>query len=299
MSPVDVSGTGDGNRGVPADDRWTGDIHTAETPGVRLDGAAPVAAETEITAGHELGARGGSGAHAPAQLLRIDDPAPTQALPVVDPTPIGGIVRPVRRRRRRRPVLLALLALLVAGLAYYAITLYQVHSTGQSDQARPVDAIVVLGAAQYPTGPSDQLAARLDHVVTLWNRGLAPRVVTTGGNQPGDDTTEAEASKKYLVQRGVPADAIVWENTSHNTYDSMRGVADLLAPGTSVLIVTDPFHALRSRLTAEEVGFDAYVSPTPTSIIRGNTARVKEMKEALGVGLGRIIGFRRLLALTG
>jgi uncharacterized SAM-binding protein YcdF (DUF218 family) len=135
--------------------------------------------------------------------------------------------------------------------------------------------------------------------VTLWQRGVASTVVTTGGNQPGDRFTEAEASKTYLVDRGVPGDSIVLENTSRNTYDAFRGVAELLPRGSSVLIVTDPFHALRSRLTAREHGFDAYVSPTPTSVVVGNTARNKELKEAAGVALGRIIGFRRLLGITG
>jgi uncharacterized SAM-binding protein YcdF (DUF218 family) len=236
------------------------------------------------------------------QVLPAVDLSATQAMTVVaDPTPVSGM--PIPRRRRspwRRRIVLGLLSLVVLGGAYYGITLYQVHSTGQSDQARPVDAIVVMGAAQYnTTGPSPQLAARLDHVVTLWERGIAPAVVTTGGNQPGDRFTEAEASKTYLVERGVPADAIVTENTSRNTYDAFRGVAELLPRGASVLIVTDPFHALRSRLTAEEVELDAYVSPTPTSVVVGNTARTKELKEAAGVALGRIIGFRRLLGITG
>ena len=98
-----------------------------------------------------------------------------------------------------------------AVVGYYLVSLYQVWSTGRSDQARPVDAIVVMGAAQYDGDPSPQLAARLDHVAELWPQGLAPLVVVTGGNQPGDRFTEAEASAAYLVERGVPADAIVLE----------------------------------------------------------------------------------------
>ena len=93
---------------------------------------------------------------------------------------------------------------LVAG--YYAVTLVQVYQTGRSDQARPVDAVVVMGAAQYDGRPSPQLAARLDHVVTLYDDGVAPLVVVTGGKQAGDRFTEAESSAQYLVDRGVPAD---------------------------------------------------------------------------------------------
>ena len=61
----------------------------------------------------------------------------------------------------------------------------------------------MLGAAQYDGRPSPQLAARLDHALELYRMGVAPMVVT-GGNQPGDRFTEAEASTNYLVDRGVP-----------------------------------------------------------------------------------------------
>lgn len=221
--------------------------------------------------------------------------------PAGDPTPVGGVpvVRPPRRWLRRTLLGLAFVVVLAAG--YYALTLYQVHRTGRTDQARPVDAIVVMGAAQYDGTPSAQLRARLDHVVTLWSQGLAPLVVVTGGKQPGDRFTEAEASTAYLVERGVPAEAIVAENTSRTTYDSLVGVQSLLAErGVSrVLIVSDPFHLLRSRLIAEEVGLIAYTSPTPTSVVVGRRAWQRELAEAGGVSLGRIIGFDRLLAITG
>ena len=181
------------------------------------------------------------------------------------------------------------------------VTLFQVWSTGRRDQARPVDAIVVLGAAQYDGRPSPQLAARLDHVIELWPRGLAPIVVVTGGKQPEDRFTEAEASARYLVDHGVPEDALVFENAGRSTYESLEGVADVLhARGLrSVLLVTDPFHALRSRLTAEELGLEAYVSPTETSVVTGGTSFARHLEEAAGISVGRILGFDRLSGLTG
>jgi uncharacterized SAM-binding protein YcdF (DUF218 family) len=221
-----------------------------------------------------------------------------------DPTPVGTI-QPIAfegQRRGDRPPRGLRRALLAGGLVvlaivgYYLVSLYQVWSTGRSDQARPVDAIVVMGAAQYDGDPSPQLAARLDHVAELWPQGLAPLVVVTGGNQPGDRFTEAEASANYLVERGVPADAIVQETTGRDTYESLQGAADLLAErGLSrVLIVTDPYHSLRSRLTAEDVGLTAYVSPTPTSVVTGGESFGRELKEAAGVAIGRLVGFDNL-----
>ncbi|HWM19715.1 MAG TPA: YdcF family protein [Ilumatobacteraceae bacterium] len=210
----------------------------------------------------------------------------------------------VDRRRRRTPFGIAVRVAVVLGaivMTYYVVTLYQVWSTGRRDQARTVDAIVVLGAAQYDGRPSPQLAARLDQVVELWPRGLAPIVVVTGGKQPADRFTEAEASARYLVERGVPDSAILFENVGQSTYESLEGVADLLqARGLrSVLLVTDPFHALRSRLTAEELGLEAYVSPTDTSVVTGASSFARHLKEAAGISFGRIMGFDRLRGLTG
>lgn len=185
-------------------------------------------------------------------------------------------------------------------VAYFAFTLWWVHRVGRSDQARPVDAIVVMGAAQYDGRPSPQLAARLDHALDLYERGLAPMVVTTGGKLPTDRFTEAEASRAYLVERGVPEAAILAVEGA-TTLDSLVLVAGVLgdADRPSVLVVTDPFHSLRARLAAEEVGLDAYVSPTRTSPVRGSAAFRREVKEAAGVAVGRLVGFRRLQRLTG
>jgi uncharacterized SAM-binding protein YcdF (DUF218 family) len=221
--------------------------------------------------------------------------------PVVDPTPVGGvrIVRP--RRSWPKRIGLAALAVLLGLVGYYLVTLYQVWSTGRSDGARPVDAIVVMGAAQYDGRPSLQLQARLDHVVSLWGEGLADTVVVTGGNQPGDRFTEADVSAEYLIERGVPEAAILRETVGRSSYGSLEQVAAILEPlgKRSVLIVSDPFHLLRSKLSADELGLDAAVSPTPTSTITGGEEFAKELKEAAGVAVGRVIGFDRLLGITG
>jgi uncharacterized SAM-binding protein YcdF (DUF218 family) len=156
-----------------------------------------------------------------------------------------------------------------------------------------------MGAAQYDGRPSPQLAARLDHALELWPEGLAPMLIVTGGNQPGDRFTEADASAEYLVDRGVPIDAIRLEGEGATTYESLRNVRETVGGEVgSVLIVTDPYHALRSRLIAESLGFEAFVSPTPSSVVSGANEVRRELGEAAGVAVGRIIGFDRLSGLT-
>ena len=157
----------------------------------------------------------------------------------------GQSAAAARRRRRWKIVRRSLLAMFLLVAGYYAITLLQVYQTGRSDQARPVDAIVVLGAAQYDGTPSPQLAARLDHVVTLYNEGVAPLVVVTGGKQPSDRFTEAESSARYLAERGIPSEAIAMESAGRSTYQSLANTAELLAQRglERVVVVTDPYHA--------------------------------------------------------
>jgi uncharacterized SAM-binding protein YcdF (DUF218 family) len=211
------------------------------------------------------------------------------------------VVVPPRCRLQKRHVVRALLVLLVVAVGYYGVNLFQVWRVGKSDQARVVDAIVVMGAAQYDGRPSPQLQARLDHVVDLWNLGLAPLVIVTGGNQPGDRFTEASASAQYLIDHGVDPSAIAEEDHGHSSWESLDAVADILHAhdARTVLLVSDPYHSLRIRLMAQELGFTAYVSPTRTSPVQGATAFGKEIKEAAGISLGRIIGFDSLLSLTG
>ncbi|HYN35088.1 MAG TPA: YdcF family protein, partial [Ilumatobacteraceae bacterium] len=216
-------------------------------------------------------------------------PDPNTAL-TTDPTPVQLLLQPRRRIGRRIAQVAGLFVAL--GLAYLAVSFWQVWATGRSDEARPVDAIVVLGAAQYDGRPSPQLAARLDHVLDLWPEGLAPLVIVTGGNQPGDRFTEADVSAAYLTERGIPADAIKLEGDGTTTWESLRNVgAQVGETVESVLIVTDPYHALRCRLIAESVGFEASVSPTPTSVVSGSRQLQRELGEAVGVAVGRIIGF--------
>lgn len=191
---------------------------------------------------------------------------------------------------RRVAILLGLAVAL-----YAAGTLAQVILTGRSRAMPPADVVVVMGAAQYDGRPSAQLASRLDHVVTLWEAGGVDRIVVTGGSQPGDRFSEAEASATYLEAFGVPKAVVLSEDRGTTTWESMQEVATLIDADASMIIVTDPHHGLRSRLIAEEAGFtDVAVSTTPTSVVGGWTSARRHLVEAGGVALGRVVGFERL-----
>jgi uncharacterized SAM-binding protein YcdF (DUF218 family) len=200
--------------------------------------------------------------------------------------------------RRRATTVLAV----VVGLAivYFIVCFVQVWQAARRDEARPAEAIVVLGAAQYDGVPSPVLAARLDHALELWEEGYAPYIVVTGGKQEGDRFTEATAGANYLIARGVPDDAILREVDGTSTWESLAASARFLRERglEEVLIVSDPYHVLRSVETARELGLDARGSPAD-SPVAGWDEKQRMVKEAAGVALGRVIGYRRLLSISG
>jgi uncharacterized SAM-binding protein YcdF (DUF218 family) len=185
-------------------------------------------------------------------------------------------------------------------VAYLLFNLGQVWWASRQNQARPVQAIVVLGAAQYNGVPSPDLRARLDHAASLWRAGLAPVVVVTGGKEPGDAFTEAGAGATYLEAKGVPPSDVVLESAGRDSWQSLAAAAALLeARGAQrVLLVSDPFHDERIALMAGELGLTPYVSPTRTSPIRGVAVIPYFAKETLEVSIGRIVGFRRLVGVS-
>jgi uncharacterized SAM-binding protein YcdF (DUF218 family) len=159
--------------------------------------------------------------------------------------------------------------LLVAGLIW-GLNLLAVYLFGLRNEARPADAIVVLGAAQYQGKPSPVLQARLDHAIALYRDSIAPALILTGGVGVGDTLSEAEVGRRYAMKAGVPRGRILIEQAGISTEQSMRTVARLMhGRGMhSAVMVSDPFHMLRLRILARRLGIQAYSSPTRTSPIR-------------------------------
>jgi len=168
-------------------------------------------------------------------------------------TPIAWVRWTVR-------IVLALVAFTVIVAGYVAGHIMWVAG---HDSRPHSDAIVVLGASQYNGTPSPVFAARLDHAKELYDAHVAPRIVTVGGNQPGDVTTEAQSGQNYLVAHGVPIDAIQPVRTGRDTLQSMRAVAaEFRSRGwKSAVLVTDPWHCLRARAMARDAGIKASTSP--------------------------------------
>jgi len=173
----------------------------------------------------------------------------------------SGAVDGFLRWMRRLVVGSILMALVLVGGT--AVRVWQV---ARIDDTTPADAIVVLGAAQYSGTPSWVFEARLEQAFKLFERGVAPEVITVGGKQEGDEYTEAASGKMFLTERGVPADDITAVETGSDTLHSIEAVSDEMASQgiDRAVLVSDPWHSLRARTMARDSGLLAWTSPTRT-----------------------------------
>lgn len=152
-------------------------------------------------------------------------------------------------------------SLLVAVLVTAGVTL-RVIAAGEVDQRARADAIVVLGAAQYDGVPSEVFRARLDHAAALYRAGVSDHIVTIGGGQVGDRTTEGAAGRAYLADQGIPESALTAVGVGSDTLASLRAARPVLAERgwRSIVAVTDPWHAARTALMASDLGLQVQVS---------------------------------------
>jgi uncharacterized SAM-binding protein YcdF (DUF218 family) len=158
------------------------------------------------------------------------------------------------------------LGVLLVGALVVGGTSFRVWQVARGDDRAAADVVLVLGAAQYAGKPSEVLEARLEHAKDLYEEGVAPYIVTTGGNQPGDTYTEASAGVRWLTEQGVPENRIIPVGVGNDTLGSLKAAAERIRDRgwQSVVIVSDPWHSLRARTMASDAGLDARTSPTHT-----------------------------------
>ncbi|MCA1667225.1 MAG: YdcF family protein [Thermomicrobia bacterium] len=207
-------------------------------------------------------------------MARSAPPYSHRAASQTQPLPAARRRAYARRQRKTVPLFRVSGAILLAALTFIvvaALTLgLLVKRQAARDEARPSDAIVVLGAAQWDGKPSPVLQARLDHAFDLYAAGLAPKVIVTGGVGIGDNYSEGEVARQYLLRKGIPAAAVLTENRGRSSYESMEGATALMQRNGwhRALLVSDPFHMYRLKRMAGDLGVQVATSPTRTSPIR-------------------------------
>ena len=182
------------------------------------------------------------------------------------------------RGTRRGPLIfLLVVAVILAPIGASAVGVWRAAHTDEASRVDHADAIIVLGAAQYGGEPSPIFQGRLDHAVLLYQKGFSEQVLVLGAGQPGDRFTEAEAGAIYLVASGLPEDAVATSPTGSTTFESLTAAADVMQDRgwNSAFLVSDPWHNLRIRRMARDLGIEGYVSATWHSAARSQTTRLQ------------------------
>jgi uncharacterized SAM-binding protein YcdF (DUF218 family) len=188
-------------------------------------------------------------------------------------------------RATKRHVLLKLLALAVVAFVLWVawICLWVVRESWQQE-VHPADAIVVFGAAEYDGRPSPVLRARLDHAFYLFQRGVSPVVVTTGGAGADPKYNEGGVGHDYLMHRGIPEANLIAETLGSDTAQSAKRVAVIMRTNhmRSCIAVSDAYHVFRIRKLLEHEGLKVYVAPRPDSRPRSAGQRAQAvLREAM------------------
>ncbi len=167
----------------------------------------------------------------------------------------------------RRALAAASLILLILSLGYLLYVAKQIEKQSTTDEARPADVIVVMGAAEYHGRPSQVLQARLNHALLLYFKGLAPYILTTGGSGGDPEFTEGEVGRAYLAQHGVRSEAIITENEGATTAQSLDSAAETMHRMNlhSCVVVSDGYHIFRVKRLLEAQGLKVYGSPRPSA----------------------------------
>ncbi|MBZ5550028.1 MAG: YdcF family protein [Acidobacteriia bacterium] len=190
--------------------------------------------------------------------------------------------QPSRPRLRLR--LLVLLAVVGAFLLFLGITGLRIVQAAGEVPSRKADAVVIFGAAEYAGRPSPVYRARLDHGFELFEKGMAPVVITTGGAGQDPDFSEGGVGRDYLLRRGVPEQALIAETQGSDTAQSAARVANIMHVNgmRTCIAVSDAYHVFRIRALLEHEGMQVEVAPRPESRPRSLLQRFSAaMREAM------------------
>jgi uncharacterized SAM-binding protein YcdF (DUF218 family) len=173
------------------------------------------------------------------------------------------------------------IAVVLACIAWISI---QIERQSKRDEARTADVILVLGAAEYRGRPSPVLKARLDHALDLYRRGLAPRIMTTGGAGGDPVFTEGGVGQDYLSKMGVPSEDIIVEKEGNSTVHSTALAGEIMKRMDlkSAIVVSDGYHIYRVKKMLESQGLIAYGSPRHGPARPGLRERWNYVKQAIG-----------------
>lgn len=181
--------------------------------------------------------------------------------------PPGGARLGRMRFLRRHPVLatVTIVALLVLGaIVASGVAVWRAAHADDASRVDHADIVLVLGAAQYGGRPSPVFRGRLEHAALLYRREFSDRILVLGAGQPGDAVSEGEAGARYLEEHGIPPESVASSPAGNTSFESLQAAADYMTEAglQSAYLVSDPWHNLRIKRMARDLGIDGYASAT-------------------------------------
>lgn len=160
--------------------------------------------------------------------------------------------------------------ILSAAILYTLFCAASIVSYSLTDETAPADCIIVLGAGTDGITPNAVFRERLNHAVTLYERGFADTIILTGGLTPGNQNSDAFIAGQYLLEQGIPADDILLEERSTITQENLEFARKIMESNdlSTAILVSDPLHMKRSMLMANDYEIEGFSSPTPTTMYR-------------------------------
>lgn len=160
-------------------------------------------------------------------------------------------------------LLLRFIGILIVIFVTVVITLeYQIISFALYEKPKKSDVIIVLGCAVYGNTPSPFFKERLDEALRLYKEGYGKYIIVSGGKGPGENISEAEAGKEYLLKNGIPEKIILTDNKSLSTYENLLFSKEIMDKNSlkTAIIISNKFHLKRASVIAKRIGIDASYS---------------------------------------
>jgi uncharacterized SAM-binding protein YcdF (DUF218 family) len=208
------------------------------------------------------------------------------------PATAAGSPAAVRPKHSFRKKLLRVVVVVAVALGLWIVATAYYIAQHVGDESQPADVIVVFGAAEYAGRPSPVWKARLDHAYELYERGIAPVVIATGGFGSDPHFSEGGVGRDYLSRRGVPDSSLIAETQSDDTAESAKRVAAIMRANhwRTAVAVSDAYHLFRVKRFLERQGVVAYSSPRPDSVPKTRSARaIAALREAVSLTYWRIV----------
>jgi uncharacterized SAM-binding protein YcdF (DUF218 family) len=178
---------------------------------------------------------------------------------------------------RKQWLIRALLTLALAGIIAIGYVAGSIYFYAGNSETIPADAAIVLGAEAWGEQPSPVFRERINHAIKLYHGGFVLKIIFTGGQGDGDELAEAVVAQRYAVERDVPKVDVLTETESRTTEQNLYYANQVAADHhlTRFLIVSDPLHMKRAVLMAQDMGMDAYPSPTPTTMYQSRGTQLE------------------------